>query len=225
VLISVVVPALNEANHLQVLLPALADKASQPENMEVIIADAGHNRELTAIAHSYRAQVVSCKKANRAHQLNQGAKEASGSIIYFLHADVIPPSNFDQAIRQALKDGYRAGCFRLNFDCDHWFLMFSAWFTRLSATPLRFGDQSLFVDEGTFWQTGGFDETLHLMEDQEMVKTLKSMVPFRVIPDWVTASARRYRQNGVFKQQWSYLKVYFLYHLGYSQSRLLQMLR
>ncbi len=219
------IPALYETENLQVLLAALADKASQPKKMEVIIADASKKHAIAPIANSFGAQVISCNEANRAIQLNQGAKNATGTILYFLHADVIPPLAFDLAIREAVKDGYKAGSFRLVFDWNHWFLKLSAWFTRFRATAFQFGDQSLFVEAYSFRQTGGFDESLCLMEDQEMVKTLKSMVPFRVIPDWVTASARRYRQNGVFKQQWSYLKVYLLYHLGYSQARLLQMLR
>ena len=224
-LISIVIPTLSEAVALRQLLPVIQSQADHWEAIEYVVADASDDAETQRVAHAHGARVVPCHKANRAHQLNEGARASNGRILYFLHADVQPPKGFDKAIRAAVNEGYGAGSFRLRFDVPHWFLRFSAWFTRFSLTALRFGDQSLFVTRRTFDSTGGFNTNLMLMEDQELVKSLKKQTAFTVIPRTVVASARRYRQNGIFRQQGNYLLVYLLYKLGVSQHRLIRILR
>ncbi len=84
-------------------------------------------------------------------------------MLYFLHADSIPPNNFITQILRAYKDGAKSGCFRLAFDYHHWFLKANAWFTRFNVNAVRFGDQSLFVTKDVFQKCGGFRENLRMM--------------------------------------------------------------
>lgn len=57
----------------------------------------------------------------RAAQMNYGASLAAEEILYFLHADTLPPKNFTHDIAKAIKHGYGAGCYMLSFDHNHWF--------------------------------------------------------------------------------------------------------
>ena len=61
--------------------------------------------------------------------MNIGAKEASGDILYFLHADSFPPKDFDYNIIRQVKKGNIAGCFRMKFNSTHPVLKISQWFT------------------------------------------------------------------------------------------------
>ncbi len=65
-----------------------------------------------------------------ARALDAGAREATGEILYFLHADTFPPESFASQIIEAVTADKASGCFRLRFDHPHWFLKMNAWFTR-----------------------------------------------------------------------------------------------
>lgn len=222
--ISIIIPTLNEEAALKALLPVLASH-SDTTALELIVADACSQDQTQAVARHWQAAVINCPRACRARQLNAGARAAAGDVLYFLHADVQPPAGYDKLIGRAMEAGATAGSFRLAFDWDHWFLRACAWFTRFHATAVRFGDQSLFVTPERFWQTGGFDEGLLVMEDQEMVRALKAHGPFTVLSQAVTASSRKYQQRGILRQQSRYALIYLLYYLGISQARLQAMLR
>ena len=77
--------------------------------------------------------------------MNAGAKAATGSILYFLHADSFPPKNFDQHIINEVEKGNSAGCFRLKFDSNHWWLRLASWLTQFRWRACRGGDQSQFI--------------------------------------------------------------------------------
>jgi len=52
----------------------------------------------------------------RAKQMNFGASQSNGEILYFVNADAIPPKGYGEAILQATQEGFPIGCFRLKFD-------------------------------------------------------------------------------------------------------------
>ena len=79
-------------------------------------------------------------------------------MLYFLHADSVPPKNFDQYILDAIHKGSKAGCFKMKFDSSHWWLKLAGWFTQFNWKSCRGGDQSLFVDKKAFENLGGFNE-------------------------------------------------------------------
>ena len=154
--------------------------------------------------------------------MNAGARASTGEILYFLHADTFPPEAFETQVKQAVQQGAGSGCYRLRFDFQHWFLRLNAWFTRFNIDALRFGDQSLFVRRDIFLQEGGFDERLHLLEDQEVIGRLRKKGPFVVLPQQVTTSARKYKAVGVYRVQAGYYLIYGLYRMGVPQEQLVQ---
>src|SRR5690606_6336964 len=80
----------------------------------------------------------------RAKQMNLGAQKAKGNILYFLHADSFPPQHFDTFIINEVINGKQAGCFRMQFNSNHWWLKLAGWFTKFNWKICRGGDQSLF---------------------------------------------------------------------------------
>lgn len=217
--ISIIIPTFNEEERLSDLLPFLEKNRGQ-NIAEILIADGGSTDRTLSIAGEFGAKIVQCKRKGRAAQMNEGAKEVEGSILYFLHADTKPPKNFASDIKRVILKGYRCGCFRLSFDEPHPVLKFYAWFTRFPLTLFRFGDQSLFVEKKLFEKMGGFDESMVVMEDQKIVRELKKEGSFKVIRNNVTTSARRYQKNGIIRLQLLFTLIVLMYYLGASQDTL-----
>lgn len=214
--ISVVIPVLNEENTLGKLLSELKNRSGSGL-CEVIVVDGGSTDGTRKIAEVAGADVIESEKKGRAAQMNAGAAHARADILYFLHADTIPPFGFDSYILKAVSNGYDAGCFSLCFDDPHPGLRFYSWFTRYRSTLIRFGDQSLFVKAKIFKAVNGFDESLIVMEDQQIVREIKRVARFRVINEPVLTSARRYKKNGIYKLQGIFFLIWAGYYLGFSQ--------
>jgi glycosyltransferase involved in cell wall biosynthesis len=168
-MISVIILTYNEAAYIQSTIRKLRQYDEDNLIKEIIVADGGSNDNTVAIATNEGAKVITSTKKGRAAQMNYGASFANQKIMYFLHADTIPPNGFTNDIANAITKGYNAGCFMLSFDYNHWFLKANCWFTRFDVDPIRFGDQSLFVSKDIFQKSGEFSETHILLEDQTLL--------------------------------------------------------
>jgi len=82
--ISIIIPTINEANNLPLLL---SDLSNIHEEREIIIVDCGSEDKTIDIANVYGAKVFLSKERNRGLQLNIGAKNSKGEWLIFLHAD------------------------------------------------------------------------------------------------------------------------------------------
>lgn len=203
----------------------LQKTAGSDDALEIVVVDA-HSPDGTATeAQQAGAHVVHCPHKGRAVQLNYGAHEATGDILYFLHADSYPPAGFSQEIRAAVQQGHGAGCYRLAFDHPSWFLKINAWFTRFRLKVFRFGDQSLFVRRDIFTAIGGYREDMLVLEDQEITRRLGRVARFQILPGPIVTSARKYRENGVWRLQSIYYLLTTMYRLGASQQRMVDMYR
>ncbi len=217
---SIIIPTYNEADQIAKTI-SIVHAANGKHEAEIIVVDGGSTDDTISIAEQCGATVVRSERKGRAAQMNKGALVAKHEILYFLHADSIPPNNFTTQILDAYKKGVHSGCFRLQFDYDHWFLKANAWFTRFNVNAVRFGDHSLFVTIDVFERSGGFREDLVMMEDQEIIHRLKKHSRFKVLNDVVTTSARKYLDNGVFRMQGIFFRIWAMYYLGYSQEQML----
>jgi rSAM/selenodomain-associated transferase 2 len=220
--ISIIIPTLNEEETIGTLLRELSARAGEDIH-EIIVADGGSMDQTRERASEAGARVIECQKTGRAAQMNEGAEAAMGDVLYFLHADTLPPPEFDQHIKRALFDGAGAGCFRLSFSGGHSVLRFYSWFTQFNSSFLRFGDQSLFVKPDVFMKSGRFDESLYVMEDQEIVRRLKKISRFKVIDKAVVTSARKYEENGAFRLQLIYIIIFGLFYAGVRQETLVHL--
>lgn len=221
-MISIIIPTYNEGDQVEETIRK-ARAAIGGAETEFIVADGGSSDDTVSIANKNGATTIVCDRKGRGAQMNQGADIAKGELLYFLHADTTPPENFSRFILQAYNQGYTSGCFKLSFDYQHWFLKANAWFTRFNVNCVRFGDQSLFVTRDVFNKVHGFREDLLLMEDQEIIHRLRRHGNFKVMNAAVITSARKYVDNGVYRMQGIFFRIWLMYYLGYSQSDLLQL--
>jgi len=157
----------------------------------------------------------------RAKQMNLGAQKAKGNILYFLHADSFPPQHFDTFIINEVINGKQAGCFRMQFNSNHWWLKLAGWFTKFNWKICRGGDQSLFITKKLFDDIGGYDESYVICEDSVIVKKLYGVNQFTVINKKLITSARRYEKNGIWKLQYHFFRIHFMKYFGASAETLL----
>ena len=217
--ISIIIPVYNEAETIGSLLHYLVENTNAPHLAEILVVDGGSDdgtqQIVTDIARSvpFSIELVPSQKG-RAIQMNTGAEKASGSILYFLHADTFPPKGFDTVLMTHVEKGYQAGCFRMKFDSSHLLLRCTQWFTRFNFKLCRGGDQSLFVTKETFQLLNGFDERYIVFEDCEFINRLYDHGHFTVIPDHVVTSARKYQKMGAWKLQYHFAVIHLKYWLG-----------
>lgn len=224
-MISVIIPVYNEEGVIGQTVRYLKSQTDTRYVKEIIVVDGGSTDNSIQEAEGEGARVIRSTRKGRSAQMNEGAKIATGSILYFLHADSIPPKTFACDIVEVVKNGYPMGCYRLRFDNDHWFLKLNAWFTRFDINAFRYGDQSLFVLPDYFNTVNGFCEKHIVMEDHDIIKRLRRHGNFIILSNEVVTSARKYISNGVYKMQGIFFLIFFMYQLGYSQQNLLATFR
>lgn len=215
-MISIIVPVYNEEDTLDDFISFLK-KAISNKEAELIFVDGGSTDKTFEKCKKRGFQVVRSNEKGRAAQMNAGASKAKGDVFYFLHADSIPPLNFIDEINAHVKKGYPAGCYRLSFDANYTLLNLYAWFTKFDITLFRFGDQSLYIKKNLFYDIGGFDKQLKVMEDQQIVREIKKRENFVILENTVTTSARKYERIGVLKLQAIFTVIVVLYYLKIDQ--------
>lgn len=158
----------------------------------------------------------------RAKQMNKGAQNAKGDILYFLHADAFPPKDFDQHVINEVSKGNNAGCFRMQFDSNHWWLRLASWLTKFSWRACRGGDQSQFITRALFDEIGGYDEDYIIYEDNILINELYKRKQFLVINKKIRTSARLYKKVGIWKLQYHFWIIYVKRWFGASADEMLK---
>jgi rSAM/selenodomain-associated transferase 2 len=217
--ISIVIPVLNEERHLGTLLHYIQQSSSPDLVREIICVDGGSSDHTVDIIKKHGAMAVQSEKG-RAKQMNLGAEQAQGDVLYFLHADTFPPKGFDQVILNAIKNGHETGCFRMKFDTRNPLLQFFAWFSRINHILCRGGDQSLFIKSSLFKETGGFNETYTIYEDTEFIQRLYRHTRFKVLPYSVLTSARKYDEVGWLRLQFHFAMIHLKNFTGAGPEKL-----
>lgn len=206
-MISIIIPVLNEETGIIRLLDHLNNNSFFSTN-EIIVVDGGSTDKTSELVRSFFGVIFLKSEIGRAKQMNAGAKSATYEMLYFLHADSFPPSNFDQLILKKINSGNPAGCFQMKFDIDHWWLNLMGWFTKFNHKACRGGDQSLFITNKLFQDFNGFNEKFVVYEDNELIGRLYRNNTFCVIPKSITTSARKYEEIGVWKLQYCFANIY-----------------
>lgn len=216
--LSVVVPTLNEAENIAPLIRFL--KRSAPPESEIIVVDGGSMDGTPDLAKKSGAKVISKAPCGRSCQMNLGATIAKGEVLYFVHADVLPPESWANDIADSFSKNIKAGCFSYRFNSKRKLLKINSWATRRNSFLSGGGDQTLFIEKSIFEKMGGFRNDLCIMEDFEFVWRLKKDFPFTVIPNDAIVSARKYEKNGYLKVQVINLLTVFFFKIGWEPERL-----
>lgn len=219
-MISVIIPAYNEAENLCNLLPRL-EQLSKGHNVEILVSTGVCTNDYSiCLKDSDLATIISGKKKGRAIQMNEGANAAKGDILVFLHADVTPPTGFFDDIMNTLAEK-DAGFFSYSFDESSFLLRVNASFTKRKSLFTGGGDQCLFIKKAAFDKLGGFDESHIIMEDFHFFRKMKkNSVSFKIVNNDLIVSARKYQHNSYLRVNLTNLILLSLFNLGYAPEKL-----
>lgn len=220
-LLSIIIPTLNESKALAGLRQSLA---ALEGTHEVILADGGSSDATIEIARSFGWSVIPAPRG-RGSQMNAGAALAKGAVLLFLHADTQLPPRAWQQIEQALRDpAVCGGNFSLVFDGPS---RESRWLTALYPFlrwgGMCYGDSAIFIRREIFEQLNGYRDYA-LFEDCDLYRRMRRLGRFVRLPQRATTSSRRF--EGRFLRTfalWSLLQT--LYWLGVHPNRLARMYR
>ncbi|MEQ8625595.1 MAG: TIGR04283 family arsenosugar biosynthesis glycosyltransferase [Vicingaceae bacterium] len=217
---SVIIPTLNEAGNIEKLLTYLKSQLKGVA-YELIVADAGSSDNTRDLSTSIGATFLSCDRMCRAYQMNEGARVATGAVLYFVHADTRPPEHFFEEIKSAIKQGFEFGCFRFKFDSNSFLLAINSYFTRFKSIVFRGGDQSLYITKTAFQKLDGFNDKMRIMEEYEFIIRAKKQYKFKIIPKDIIVSARKYDENSYLRVNLANFIVFSLFRWGASQKIML----
>ena len=221
--ISIIVPIYNEESTIESLqkqLIPLLDKC------EIFFVDGGSkDRTLSMIDSRFR---VLHSEKGRANQMNLGAKESSGDILFFLHSDSELPKYPLAEIRYVMKD-HLAGCFGIAFHSKHFFMWTCRVISnhRIKDRKVMFGDQGIFIDRELFFEAGMFPN-LPIMEDYQFSLTLKEMgVKLGIAKHRIYTSDRRFPKKTIpkLKVMWKMNRLRKMYRDGVPIDRISKMYR
>ncbi len=217
--ISIVMPVLNEAQHIERALREL--RPLRERGHEVIVVDGGSWDGTVELARPLADRLIRAQRG-RANQMNAGARAARAEVLLFLHCDTRLPEGADRLILTGLMaNNLSWGRFDVRIDGRHPLLRWVAAMMNLRsrASGICTGDQAIFVYRELFLRLHGYPP-IALMEDialSAMLRRLSSPLCIRT-PVWT--SGRRWEQAGVVR---TILRMWWLrlrYFLGDSPARL-----
>jgi rSAM/selenodomain-associated transferase 2 len=215
--LSVIIPVLNEQDNIACLLAQLAPL--QSKDCELIVVDGGSSD--ATLTNAIGADKLLKSKPGRAEQMNVGAAQASGHMLWFLHADSILVGDINSYGDKIIANR-SWGFFCIKLDGAHiLFRLIEGMINlRSSLTKVATGDQGMFVCRTLFDSVDGF-QSIPLMEDVALSKSLKHVADAEVIStSKIVTSSRRWQQRGILTTvllMWSLRLQYFF---GVSPARL-----
>ena len=220
--ISVIIPTLNEEGCLKKTLESI-DRGA-----EIIVVDGGSSDFTREIAGGFTDKVIFSERG-RGAQMDRGAREASGDILLFLHADTSLPENWRGCIENVLLGtDFKSvptlvvgGGFSLKIDSKGFsFRLIEAVANiRAKYLGLIYGDQAIFVRRDAFFSAGGF-MGLPLMEDVDFIRRIRKKGKVLLLNADVSTSSRQWQKKGILKTTIGNLFFLSLYYAGVSPQRL-----
>ncbi|HVV71657.1 MAG TPA: glycosyltransferase [Verrucomicrobiae bacterium] len=208
-MISVVIPAHNEAGYLPATLEAL-NRQNYPAFEVIVVANGCSDAtEQVAQGRCHRLIVLSTKGLGTARNL--GARVAHGDLLLFLDADTLLEPMALRRIAQDFSPADAAGTLHARPDSDRLacHLIYSGK-NFLHRWKLHSGSSGVILCwRRQFLEAGGFDEGLEVRENSELIRRLKQHGRYKYISDvTATTSMRRYEQCGVGRVLWLWCKLW-----------------
>ncbi len=215
--ISIIIPSIEPVEAVRNFLPYILEQIEDREHAEIIFVDASADEETARYVTELGCRHITSEKMRKAFQLNLGAAVARYEVLFFMHLDSYPPFGFDTYVRSAIQGDASSGSFVLGFKPSHWFLSFSAWFTRFRIGVARGGDQGLFVTKVRFLEVGGYKTAWQVLEDVDLARKLLAKGDYKIIIGTrMVTSSRRYAEIGIFKLQFLFGTIMGMYYFGIS---------
>jgi rSAM/selenodomain-associated transferase 2 len=198
-LVSVIIPALNEAEHITNCIRCARDGPTD-DDLDLVVVDGGSTDGTRTLVPD-DAHIIETAPG-RARQLNAGAKASRGEVLVFCHADTYLPHGWRQAVLDRLaQENVVAGAFFARLEPARGILRLVNHVGLPTDWRFMFGDQAQFMTRTIYDRVGGYPE-LPLMEDVEMMRNLHQLGRLVRVPKHlrVITSSRRFLERGVLRQ-------------------------
>ena len=197
--ISIIIPTINEANNLPLLL---SDLSIVKKEGEILIVDCGSEDKTLDIANIYGAKVYKCNERNRGLQLDIGAKYSKGEWLIFLHADTRLTHDWFGKIKSILK-GDKNIIYYFTFKINHKKIIYRILeiFVNFRSQYLKkpYGDQGLIMHKSTYLKNNGFRK-IAIMEDLDFLRRLKNKKDLKQLNLPIFISPRKWERTNIFLQ-------------------------
>lgn len=227
-LISVVIPTLNEEKYLGKTLEELNKQAHPDFDYEVIVADSSSTDRTVEIAKKYGAKAVIVPKVSPAFARQKGIEAARGEIIACLDADTLPSSDWLKILaREFTNDKDLVGLTgKVKILGKGALSKISFFFFQNIFYPLNFllgktifNGQNFAVQKKAFLTIGGFNTSIHSGEDADLGLRLSKVGKVVFCPKVLVFTSPRREKEGInlnLLLRWplSYLKLVWGINLG-----------
>ena len=197
--ISIIIPTINEANNLPLLL---SDLSIFKKEGEILIVDSGSKDRTTDIAKIYGAKVYKSKERNRGLQLDIGAKNSKGEWLIFLHADTRLTHDWFKKINSFLK-GNKNIIYYFEFKINHKKIIYRVLEILVNIRSKIFkqpyGDQGLIIHRTIYFKNNGF-RNIPLMEDVDFLMRLNQKKDLKQLNFPIFISSRKWERTNIFLQ-------------------------
>lgn len=219
--VSTIIPIYNEESTIEEFQESIR---FLNEESEVIFVDGGStDRTLELIRPEFK--VIRSGKG-RAVQMNTGAEQSTGDILFFLHCDSEVPRTAIQEIGEVMKQ-YQFGCFGIKFRSNNIWMKCCQIISnhRIKDRKVVFGDQGILIKRDLFFEVGGFPE-LPIMEDYQFSLTLKEKkVKIGMTKSRIYTSDRRFTEGGRLRVMWKMNRLRAMYRRGVDIQEIAKMYR
>ena len=197
--ISIIIPTINEANNLPLLL---SDLSIIKKEGEIIIVDCGSEDKTIDLANFYGAKVFKSKEKNRGLQLDMGANNSSGEWLIFLHADTRLTHDWFRKINSVLNRN-KNYIYYFKFKINHKKIIYRVLEILVNFRSQYFkkpyGDQGLIIHRTTYFKNNGYKK-IPLMEDVDFFRRLNNKKDLRQLNLPIFISSRKWERTNIFLQ-------------------------
>ena len=182
------------------------------KDYEVIVADAGSKDQTIEIAKTYGAKVVAGGMPGPGR--NRGAEAATGEFLFFFDSDVVLPTDFLEKAITEMDDLYidLATCEFLplsELTIDKAVFQLSNLIVKMNQNlNPRAAGFCIFINRRLFKRIGGFDESVVIAEDHDLVERASKFRPLKFLKSTsLSVSVRRLDKEGRLALLQKYVKV------------------
>ncbi len=214
--LTVIIPTLNEAFHLPLLL---ADLNAWPYDMELKVIDGGSIDLTISIAQTQGVNVIKSPEKNRGYQLKTGASNARGDWLLFIHADSRLNPSWVKSLYRIIQDETSKNFawyfdFKLKNNNFEFRLLEIAVALRSHFLQLPFGDQGLLIHKDLYHITGGFSP-LNIMEDIDFITRLTKTNKVKRIRENIFTDDIKWSNSNIIKRAITNYKLRKKWRQGY----------